>query len=618
MMTVLTLGAVAGSAADIAAVGSDERAPYDAGRAREQVRFLAGAPFAGRESGTLGGHRAAAYLAGEFARLGMRPLFEDGGYLQRFPLILGTEPGEGNALEVGGRARRMGEDFAPFPFSSDGEVTAEVVFVGYGISAPKLGYDDYAGVEVAGKLVLMVDGEPRESDRNSPFRSPEAFRFRELRYKAMTARNQGAAGLLFVSRRHKRGRRLETKGSGRAGSRAGLPVVNVTGAVAHELVAGSRGGLEELVEAIDGRGEPRSFATGKAATLKVEIRERRGDGYNVGGRIPGTEPRGEAVVVGAHYDHLGWGGPSSLAPGKRQIHHGADDNASGVSGVLEIARDLLASPPRRDVLVLAFGAEEMGLIGSRTFVDEHGSKAPRLTAMVNLDMIGRLREDNLLVHGVDTGEGLRDLVRAEVEAEGLRANLSGDGFGPSDHTAFHAQGVPVLFFFTGPHVDYHRPSDTWGRILSDGLVRVARVAGRMVRRLGDLAEPLAHRLVAAAPAAGSGSARGHAHGSAHGGGGEDPGGGRSGGYGPYFGSIPDFSEAAQGVRLQGVRPGSPADRAGLRAGDTLVSFDGKPVENLQDFTYVLRGLRPGDTVAVEVVRGGQRLAPLEATLEARR
>jgi hypothetical protein len=593
------------------------------------VRFLSSGAFEGRASGEDGGDRAGAYLAGELARMGLEPGFADGSFLQPFPVLLGTELGEGNALEVGGGARRSGKDFLPFAYSDNGTVDAEVVFVGYGISAPKLGYDDYAGVDVKGKLLLVVDGEPRERDRSSPFRAPEAFRFRELRHKAWQARERGAAGLLVVGPRRRSRRGLIAKPKDRAGSRAGLLVVNVTGVVAGDLLPGGR--LEKLVETIDRTGKPASRETGVRVKVTVDLTELRGEGYNVAARLPGTGEGRERVVIGAHYDHLGRGGPGSLSPGSTKIHYGADDNASGVAAVLAVAEAMRAAPPERDVVFMGFAAEEMGLLGSRHYVEHYPKDGPRITAMVNLDMVGRLRDDRLLIFGVDTGVGLRALTEKAVAASEVKADYSGDGYGPSDHTAFFSAGIPVLHLFTGPHEHYHRPSDKYQTLNYPGLSRVARLTEAVTRRLADLPAALAHHTPknphgkpgatsprgharAGSGGAGHGAVGAHGHGYSGGSGGA----GRSRGYGAYFGSIPDFAQGdGDGVRLQGVRDGSPAAKAGVEAGDVIRSMDGKQVQNLQDFTYVLRSLRPGDEVEVVVQRDGQEHR-LRATLGDRR
>jgi membrane-associated protease RseP (regulator of RpoE activity) len=319
------------------------------------------------------------------------------------------------------------------------------------------------------------------------------------------------------------------------------------------------------------------------------------------GILPGTDPAlaAEAVVVGAHYDHLGRGSPFSLAPERGDaIHPGADDNASGTAALLGIAETLVRTGgARRSVVIVAFSGEELGLLGSTHYVSHPAVPMDRTVAMVNLDSVGRLRDGRLHIMGVDTGQGLRALV--EQAAQGLSAPLTlrGDGVGPSDHTAFLNRERPVVFFFTGAHSDYHRPSDTWDKIDADGLRTVTTAAYRVVRMLADRTDRLTFvRVPGGAPRAGAGPV----------------------GYGPYFGAVPDFGDSLQpGVRLGGVRPGSPADRAGLQSGDVIVRFAGVTVRTLDDLVFALRSRRAGDAIEVGYVRDGTERAA-QATLEERR
>jgi membrane-associated protease RseP (regulator of RpoE activity) len=318
--------------------------------------------------------------------------------------------------------------------------------------------------------------------------------------------------------------------------------------------------------------------------------------------LAGTDPalRDEAVVVGAHYDHLGRGSPFSLAPDHAdEIHPGADDNGSGTAMVMGLADTFArAGGARRTLVFVAFSGEEIGLLGSTHYVGQPAVPIERTVAMVNFDMVGRMRDGQLIVMGVDSGQGLRALVEQAAAGLDVKLTLRGDGIGPSDHTAFYNRDRPVLFFFTGTHGDYHRPGDTADKIDADGMQKVAAVAARTIRALADGAGRPA--FVKVAPPVASGSTT------------------SGGGYGPYFGSVPDFGESpTPGVRLSGVRAGSPADRAGLQAGDVIVAFAGVAVRTLDDLTFALRGRRPGDTVEVRYLRDG-REHTVQSILEQRR
>jgi hypothetical protein len=574
-------------------------------RLLDWVRELSSPAMDGRAAGTPGADRAAQYLAEHFKRIGLRPVGDGGSYFQRFPVLTRVRLGADNALSIastGGGARVfvVGSDFLPFAFSEDGEASGEVVFAGYGITAPAVRYDDYAGLDARGRIVLVMTGEPRERDPQGPFRLAENFHYTELRHKVLNAREHGAAGIIVV----------DTPAHPEAGLRPlhgtppawGIAAVGATRAVADALLAPASLGLATLAADIDRAMTPSSRPlTGVTVRLRVSLVRERGETANVVGLLPGTDPalRDEALVIGAHYDHLGRGSPVSLDPTHAEaIHPGADDNASGTAAVLGLAEALAgAGGTRRSLVFALFSAEEVGLLGSTHYVRQPPVPMERTVAMANFDMVGRMRDDRLHVMGVDTGQGLRQLVEQAAAGQGVTLALRGDGVGPSDHTAFLGRERPVLFFFTGTHGDYHRPSDTWDRIDPRGIRKVIAVAYRTLRALADRDDRLAFVRVAGAPAA------------ARQGG---------GGYGPYFGIVPDFGEnPAPGVRLGGVRPGSPAERAGLRTGDVILGFAGVTVKTLDDLTFALRQKRPGDMVEVTFTRDG---APrtVEATLEQRR
>jgi hypothetical protein len=288
------------------------------------------------------------------------------------------------------------------------------------------------------------------------------------------------------------------------------------------------------------------------------------------------------------------------------IHPGADDNASGAAGVIELARWFSKQPKqRRGILFMAFAGEELGLLGSSHFVDHPSMPLDKASAMINMDMIGRVRDGKVYVGGVGTGDSLRATLDRIAPQHKLTLDYSDTtGYGSSDHTSFTTKQVPVLFFFSGLHADYHKPSDTWDKIDAPATVELLRLIAEVTDTLRELSER--PRFVRVEPKRG-------AHGDAAAG----PVGGGGGGYGPAFGSIPDFGGGVKGVKFADVRDGSPAAKAGFKAGDVLVQFDGKPIENLEDFTYVLRSKKPGDTVVVKVLRDGK---PLEAkvTLTERR
>jgi Zn-dependent M28 family amino/carboxypeptidase len=322
--------------------------------------------------------------------------------------------------------------------------------------------------------------------------------------------------------------------------------------------------------------------------------------------------------VGAHYDHLGWGGEGSLAPDTRAIHNGADDNASGTAALIETARRMVEGPaPERSVLFIAFSGEEKGLLGSGYFVEEPTVPLGAAQAMINMDMVGRLRDNTLTVYGLGTAEEWDGLIdQANVAAargtgsEPMVLSKLPDGFGPSDHSSFYGHGIPVLHLFTNTHSQYHRPEDDWETVNGPGIDRVAAFATEIVRTLAGSPEAEA---VALTPLEGAGNPHGAMVADSEG----DPDAAPSRGYGPYLGTIPDMAPVDFGVRLTGVREDSPAEEAGLRGGDVIVEFGGREVGDLYAYTYALRDHAPGDEVEIVVLRDGERVT-LTAVLGQRR
>ncbi len=555
----------------------------------DQVKILSAPEMEGRASGTPGADRAARHIAQVFREAGLRPCCGEAGYLQSFEVVTGIRLGAPNSLTLLTPTRRafaIGRDFTPLAVSSDGSAEGDVIFVGYGITAPALGGDDYAGVDVRGKIVLAMSGDPGAADPGSPFRRPEAYHYAERSHKIINAREHGARAILLVTQP---GPERET-----------LPVL--TG-ISHpwgiQAVFVTRDTAEALLTPSGRQLGPQSFQLpGVRVKVEVTLIRERGMTANVIGILPGTDPRlrDESIVIGAHYDHLGRGGEGSLAPDEiGKIHPGADDNASGTTGVMALARTFAARGGLPRTLVFAgFAGEELGILGSSHYVNQAAAPLDRTVLMLNMDMIGRLRDDKLYVFGVDSGTGLRQLVADAAHGLPLKLELRGDPFSPSDHTSFYIRERPVLFLFTGAHGDYHKPSDTWEKINPPGMETVLAFAARILERVGTASPPPAYVKLAPPPSRGSA------------------------GYGPVFGVVPDFGEAERpGVKLGGVRPGSPADKAGVKAGDIIIRFAGVEVKTLDDLTFALRSRRSGDKVEVILLRDGKQIST-EATLEQRR
>lgn len=567
-----------------------------------EIKTLSAPDTEGRAAGTPGADLAARRIAAVFAEARLAPAGDAGTYRQAFEVPTGIRLAAANGLHVlapEARSLTLGQDFAPLPTSENGTVDGEVVFAGYGITATDLHYDDYAGLDVKDKIVLVLTGEPRPTDPASPFRRPEAYHYTERSHKVINARQHGARAVLLVQRPSPRPERLPVlRGIAQPW---GIPAVFVTRAVAETLLTGAGAHLAALADRIDRTLAPQSTALpGTRVRVEVALVREHGTTANIIGILPGNDVRvrDQAIVIGAHYDHLGRGGEGSLAPDEvGKIHPGADDNASGTAAVMALARAFAASggTPRTLVFV-AFSGEEMGLLGSSWYVSHPVVPLGHTVLMVNLDMGGRLKNGKLYIGGVDSGTGLRGIVADAVRRLGLDGDLRGDPFAPSDHTSFYVAGRPVLFFFTGAHGDYHRPTDTWEKINAPGLEKVTTLAARIVEAVGHADLPPTYVKINAPP----------------------PTHGRSGGYGPFFGIVPDFAGSNHaGVQITGVRAGSPAERAGVETGDVIVKFAGVTVKSLDDLTFALRGKRAGDRVDVLLLRNGRERS-VEAVLEERR
>ncbi|MBI2818164.1 MAG: M28 family peptidase [Acidobacteria bacterium] len=563
------------------------------------VKYLASDDLKGRGSGTPELERAGDYVARQFREARLQPL--NGGYFQPFEATVGVDLGPNNILSTDGtqpRTYRVRQDYIPLSFSSKGTYIGPVVFVGYGITAPEHHYDDYSGVDVKGKGVIVLRHEPQEDDAKSVFAGKRMTRHAALYSKAANARNHGAVAMLIVNDpvNHTEDPLIRF-GDGGTES-AGLMAIQAQRSAAEQWMKQSGRTLAELQKAIDKDLSNHSFLLPDSVKLKMQtdVEQRRRTLKNVAGLLPGSDPqlKDQVIVIGAHYDHLGLGDYDSLAPDKvGQIHHGADDNASGTAGIMELARAFSSdsTPPRRSILFLAFAGEELGLLGSAHYVEQPLIPLERTVAMLNLDMVGRISKSKLFVGGVGTSPKFREVVQEENKAIGFQMDFSDSGYDASDHMSFARKEIPVMFFFSGLHSDYHKPSDTWDKVEPEQAAKLLQLVAGIARRIDSdtdrpaYTKPREDRRYATAHDRGQGG----------------------GGYGAYFGSVPDFGESTKGIKFADVREGSPAAKAGLNPGDILIEFDGKPVTNLQDFTYALQGKSPDDEVPVVVLRGDEKV-----------
>jgi hypothetical protein len=549
------------------------------------IRYLASPELKGRATGSPELEKAARYIENQFRSFGLKPVE------LAFPVQLGAHLGTKNRLKFkesgGSRSLQEGKDFLPMSFSSSGELHAGVVFAGFGVTDKKESYDDYDGLDVTGKFVLILRHEPQENPHNDHVSFAD---------KAVNAKMHGARGVILVNDTdHHASSQGETvddlgKFSEANGPKdAGVLYIRMRYDVAEKWLKAEGRDLHAISKQIDQDGHPHSFALSNLSVdLSVDVRTETKTAHNVSAYLPGETD--EYVIVGAHYDHLGLGDEHSLAPSQiGTIHPGADDNASGTAGVIELARWATKQPKqKRGILFLTFAGEELGLLGSEWYVNHPTLPLEKAVAMINMDMIGRVREGKIYLSGEGTGSTFPKLLADVKPPAPIQVDLAEKaGYGSSDHTSFTTKNVPVLFFFSGLHADYHKPSDTFDKIDSADAAKLLDYIAEIITHLESDPRPQFQRV--AAPSAGP------------------VGSGGGSGYGPAFGSIPDFNEPPKGVRFADVRDGTPAAKAGLKAGDILIEFDGKDIANLYDFTYALRAHKPGDLVLVKVLRGDKTI-----------
>jgi aminopeptidase YwaD len=567
------------------------------------VKYLASDQLAGRANGTPEMNKAADYIAKAFKSAKLKPGGDSGSYFQRFMLTTGSKLGPGNklTLRVGDRTvqANVNKDFLPFSFGDKTNISGEIVFAGYGITAGEYKYDDYKDLDVTDKIVLVMTHEPRENDPASPFNGKEATQYSEDNTKAINAKYRNARAILVVQdpENHPGADALARPGD--QIEELGICGIRITRALAQQILNAQSKQLAEVQKQLDERMSPQSFATGIQATLDLDIERVKKEVRNVVAVVPGTDPAlsSETIVIGAHYDHLGRGGRSSLSPALvGQIHNGADDNASGTAGVIELGAALATAIHKRTHVFIAFAGEEIGLRGSEYWASHPTLPDAKIIAMINMDMIGRLQANQIYVGGMGTSPAFGDIVKSAADQAGLQVRASQSGYGSSDQTSFYTKNVPVLFFFSGLHADYHRPSDDWQKINAEGATRVLSMVYDVAARLSALeTRPQFARVNEPAPSGRGGGA----------------------GYGTWFGSIPDMGEEVKGVRFSDVTPNSPAAKAGLKSQDIMIKFAGKDIANLEDFTYMLRTHKPGETVEVVVLRDGKPMT-VQVTLGVRK
>lgn len=558
----------------------------------QHIKYLASDELEGRFTGTEQCHIAAEYIAKEFEKAGLQPTF-NGSYFQEFPFISDIKLGD-NYCEVINEEKislKVNNDFTPLPFSDNLTVEGKLIFAGFGISSKENNYDDYENIDVKDKIVIVFRNHP---DMNTPHSPLEQFA--GLRYKASVARDKGAAGIIFVNTSDKKDDdqlfKLVYDGAAKV---KGISVIQIKRDVLQKLLSKFKLDAEELEKQITENKKPNSFELNTTAKIKTEVIEVESISWNVGGLLKGNDEKlsDEYLVIGAHFDHLGWGKQNSLYQGEPAIHNGADDNASGTTGVLELAEKFASEKNnlKRSIFFFAFSGEELGLLGSNYLVNHFPVPTEKVVSMINMDMIGRLKDSSLIVYGTGTSSNWKNILN-DKNSFGFKLTFNDEGFGPSDHSSFYGKKIPVLFFFTGTHSDYHKPSDDYDKINSDGQEKILKYIHSVATEIINSENKPDYLAV------------------------ERKDSGRMTASRVWVGTIPDFAGDVDGYKLGGVTEGSPAALAGLKAGDIITKFGDKKISNIYDFTYAIGNYKPGDKVKVLIKRADQELE-VELELKAR-
>jgi len=592
------------------------------GRLRASAEYLASDELQGRGIRTRGIDLAADFIAKKFTECGLKTDLFDGTPFQTFRLSSRLGLGSTNALTFSGpngnsRELVLGKEFTPLSLSGSAEFDLPLVFVGYGITAPEYDYDDYAKVDVTGKAVVMLRHEPQQDNPNSIFKGTENSDHAYFISKITNAVKHGAAAVMLCtdSFHIRTGSNGKSAGSNSARVKGDpllqfqirakisdrrIPVVHCQRAVIEPFFRDAFGiALAELENRIDASCVPQSrVLKGCKASGTVSVLPKGKLLKNVAALLEGSDlDTAETIVVGAHYDHIGLGGWGSLAIGvDDEIHNGADDNASGTVVLLEVARQLVSrkEPLKRHVLFITFSAEEMGLVGSERYVRNPLIPLKETIAMINLDMVGRLRNDKLTIYGTGTAREFDALIDRFSQENGFRVSKRTSGYGPSDHASFYEHGVPVLHLFTGFHKDYHRPSDDFEKLNHAGMRRIASLVTDLVVELAQ-AEQRPEQTASDDLAALFGSSV------------SSSGGTRTGETRTYLGVFAAADHPDSGYLVSRVVAHGPAEKSGIQVGDLIIQFGDKTIEHHQDLLPAIRAKKPAEVVAVLVRRGSLEL-----------
>jgi len=517
---------------------------------KQHIKTLASDKFEGRETGSNGEKLSFQYIVKQYESIGLVSLNNEE-YLQAFPFLKNYEVAKSNTLTIDAKKYKLNTDFIPLPYYYKANLSGKTVHVGYGISAPKIDYDDYSKIktDLKGKIFIIDYTSPEGHNPHSKFAS-----YDDIETKIATAKEKGAIAVIFINT-HKDVKDPIADYHRRIGKEL-LPAFFVKGSAAKAL----------------------NHNSNTTVTLNFELIKNEGVGHNVVGYLNNNSKN--TVVISAHYDHLGFGDEGSLYRGKHKIHNGADDNASGTAAIIEIARFLKTSDLKsNNYLFIAFSGEEKGLLGSNYYVKHPLQPLEQINYNINLDMVGRLKTDDpvLIINGVGTSTLWKEALE---HINILKTKTSESGVGPSDQTSFYLENIPAIHFFSGTHEDYHKPSDDEDKINYEGEVKIMDFILDLVYQLNDKGK---------LPFVKTNDSQN-----------EDR---------PRFkvtlGVIPDYAFDGEGLRIDGVSEGKPAAAAGLKKGDIVLQIGDEKVTNMTTYMKALGMFSKGDKAIIKVKRGDE-------------
>ncbi len=570
----------------LSVTGFSQEARITASDLREYVTFLASDSLKGRKPGTKEINVAADYIRDHYQAAGLKLLGADG--FQWFEIVTDVKLGDKNALSFGGYNAVLKKDFIPLSFSTSATVNAPVIFAGYGfdIDLDSLKWSDYKGVDVKGKWVMVFRADPDLENSDSKF-----IPYSDVRSKVLTAKDQGAAGLLLVT---PKGLEKEDKLMPLVVENnevtSGIPILNITRDLADKILKKSGITVDSLERTIVASKMPKSFSAGESVAGTVDVVQKRERTANVIAMLEGSDPvlKDEYLVIGGHYDHLGFGGQGSGSrmPDTNAVHNGADDNASGTAMVMELAKRLapLKGKTKRSIIFVTFSSEEIGLLGSKYFVNHPPVELKKIKTMFNFDMVGRFdkEKNSISLSGTGTSAEADSIVKPLEIKLSFMVTHSPDGYGPSDHASFYSSNIPVFYFNTGVHTDYHTPFDDTDKLDFDAEKQIGDFAADIILAVDNLPNALTFKESGKKENAGRSGRR----------------------LKVTLGIMPDFAGTEKkGLRIDGVTKDAPADKGGMKKGDIITGINGMPVGNIYEYMSRLQKLKHGMTVNVEIIRG---------------